>query len=70
MRKNVYESLLELKRKRKVVIQRYLDLPSEKQKEIIDKFANIILQKNALNEENENSKFFKKYFTETWSKTE
>ena len=67
---DVYQALLQYEREGKFKLLRFEDASSEKQEELIDRIATYIRESNLLEQDNEHSRFMRKYFVDAWRKAQ
>ncbi|MEG1711195.1 MAG: hypothetical protein RR316_05290 [Clostridia bacterium] len=67
---DVYEKLLELEKCKKIIINHYADMSNEMKNWIVNFEKDIIIQKNALNCNNEYALYLKTHYAESWKLAE
>ena len=63
---DVYQMLLQYEREGKFKLLRFEVASPEKQAELIDRIATYIRESNLLEQDNEHSRFIRKYFVDAW----
>ena len=67
---DVYQALLQYEREGSFKLLRFEDATPEKQAELIDRIATYIRESNLLEQDNEHSRFIRKYFVDAWRKAQ
>lgn len=67
---DVYQALLQYEREGEFLLLRFEDASPEKQADLIDRIATYIRESNLLEQDNEHSRFIRKYFVDAWRKAQ
>ena len=67
---DVYQTLLQYEREGKFKLLRFEDASPEKQEELIDRIATYIRENKLPEQDNEHSRFMKKYFVDAWKRAQ
>ncbi|MBR6678601.1 MAG: hypothetical protein IKL23_07750, partial [Oscillospiraceae bacterium] len=67
---DVYQALLQYEREGRFKLLRFEEASPEKQEELIDRIATYIRESNLLEQDNEHSRFMRKYFVDAWRKAQ
>ena len=67
---DVYQALLQYEREGKFLLLRFEDASPEKQADLIDRIATYIHESKLAEQDNEHSRFMRKYFKDAWKKAQ
>ena len=67
---DVYQTLLQYEREDRFKLLRFEDATPEKQEELIDRIASYICENKLTEQNNEHSRFMRKYFVDAWRRAQ